>query len=63
MDDLIVLRPQGLYCPRGDFYIDPWRPVSKAVITHAMPTMRVEVMTITWPIGTAQVCSKPGWVM
>lgn len=35
MDDLIVLRPQGLYCPRGDFYIDPWRPVSKAVITHA----------------------------
>lgn len=34
-DDLIVLRPQGLYCPPGDFYIDPWRPVPRAVITHA----------------------------
>lgn len=28
-------RPQGLYCPPGDFYIDPWRPVERAVITHA----------------------------
>jgi putative mRNA 3-end processing factor len=34
-DDLIVLRPEGLYCPPGDFYIDPWRPVGRAVITHA----------------------------
>jgi putative mRNA 3-end processing factor len=34
-DDLIVLRPEGLYCPAGDFYIDPWRPVARAVITHA----------------------------
>ena len=34
-DDLIVLRPAGLYCPAGDFYIDPWRPVARAVITHA----------------------------
>ena len=33
--DLIVLRPQGMYCPAGDFYIDPWRPVDRAVITHA----------------------------
>jgi putative mRNA 3-end processing factor len=33
--DLIVQRPEGLYCPPGDFYIDPWRPVSRAVITHA----------------------------
>jgi putative mRNA 3-end processing factor len=33
--DLIVERPQGLYCPPGDFYIDPWRPVPRAVITHA----------------------------
>nr|MDH4393405.1 DNA ligase-associated DEXH box helicase [Aquabacterium sp.] len=35
MDDLITLRPAGLYCPPGDFYIDPWRPVHRAVITHA----------------------------
>ncbi len=33
--DLIVQRPEGLYCPPGDFYIDPWRPVHRAVITHA----------------------------
>jgi len=33
--DLIVLRPEGLYCPAGDFHIDPWRPVVRAVITHA----------------------------
>ncbi|MBC8056181.1 MAG: ligase-associated DNA damage response exonuclease, partial [Rhizobiales bacterium] len=34
-DDLVVLRPEGLYCPPGDFYIDPWRPVDRAVVTHA----------------------------
>lgn len=33
-EDLIVLRREGLYCPPGDFYIDPWRPVARAVITH-----------------------------
>ncbi|RYX90880.1 MAG: ligase-associated DNA damage response exonuclease [Comamonadaceae bacterium] len=35
MQDLIIQRPEGLYCPAGDFYIDPWRPVGRAVITHA----------------------------
>ncbi len=25
----------GLYCEEGDFYIDPWRRVPRAVITHA----------------------------
>ncbi|MBI2772073.1 MAG: ligase-associated DNA damage response exonuclease [Burkholderiales bacterium] len=35
MADLVVQRPEGLYCPPGDFYIDPWRPVDRAVITHA----------------------------
>jgi putative mRNA 3-end processing factor len=34
-DDLVSLRPQGLYCAAGDFYIDPWRAVHRAVITHA----------------------------
>lgn len=33
--DLIVSTPEGLYCPPGDFHIDPWRPVPRAVITHA----------------------------
>jgi putative mRNA 3-end processing factor len=34
-DDLVVETPQGLYCPPGGFYIDPWQPVPRAVITHA----------------------------
>ncbi|NLC61047.1 MAG: ligase-associated DNA damage response exonuclease [Gammaproteobacteria bacterium] len=33
-DDLVVHTPEGLYCPPGDFHIDPWRPVPRAVITH-----------------------------
>jgi putative mRNA 3-end processing factor len=32
--DLICPKPDGLYCPPGDFYIDPVRPVDRAVITH-----------------------------
>jgi putative mRNA 3-end processing factor len=35
VEDLVVQRKEGLYCPPGDFYIDPWRPVERAVITHA----------------------------
>ena len=27
----------GLYCPAGDFFIDPWNPVDRALITHAHP--------------------------
>jgi putative mRNA 3-end processing factor len=33
--DLIVTTNAGLYCPQGDFHIDPWAPVPRAVITHA----------------------------
>jgi putative mRNA 3-end processing factor len=33
--DLIVATDSGLYCPAGDFHIDPWRPVARAMITHA----------------------------
>ena len=25
----------GLFCPAGNFFIDPWNPVARAVITHA----------------------------
>ena len=32
---LIEFTDKGLYCRPGNFYIDPWRPVEKAVITHA----------------------------
>lgn len=33
--NLIISRPQGLYCVPGDFYIDPSYGVERAVITHA----------------------------
>jgi putative mRNA 3-end processing factor len=32
---MVVVRKEGMYCVPGDFYIDPWRPVDRAVITHA----------------------------
>ena len=32
---VLELKPEGLYCAAGDFYIDPWRAVERAVITHA----------------------------
>ncbi len=32
---VITFTDKGLYCPAGNFYIDPWKPVDKAVITHA----------------------------
>lgn len=33
-NELLHSTPQGLYCPPGDFYIDPVRPVERALITH-----------------------------
>jgi putative mRNA 3-end processing factor len=35
LDDFLSFDPNGLYCPYGDFYLDPKQPVTKAVITHA----------------------------
>ncbi len=32
---LIEFTDKGLFCPQGQFYIDPWKPVDRAVITHA----------------------------
>lgn len=35
MAALIEFTDKGLYCAAGDFFIDPWKPVNRAVITHA----------------------------
>ncbi|MGB4838029.1 MAG: ligase-associated DNA damage response exonuclease [Saprospiraceae bacterium] len=32
---MVRFTDKGIYCIPGDFYIDPWRRVDKAVITHA----------------------------
>ncbi len=34
MPNLISFTEKGLYCEKGNFYIDPWKPVEKAIITH-----------------------------
>ncbi len=33
--DLLQPTEHGLYCEAGDFHVDPWRPVPRAVVTHA----------------------------
>jgi putative mRNA 3-end processing factor len=35
LGDLLTLSDKGFYCASGDFYIDPWQPVPRAVVTHA----------------------------
>ena len=32
---MIVSTPKGLFCEAGNFFIDPWQPVERAVVTHA----------------------------
>ncbi|WKV12083.1 ligase-associated DNA damage response exonuclease [Marivirga harenae] len=34
MSSLLQFTNKGIYCAKGEFYIDPWRPVKKALITH-----------------------------
>ena len=50
MGDVLTFTDRGIYCPAGDFYIDPWRPVDRALITHghadhARPGMRSYLST------------------
>jgi len=33
-EETLVPTPSGLFCERGRFYVDPTRPVARAVITH-----------------------------
>lgn len=34
-DDLLKVTELGFRCEAGGFFVDPWRPVDRAVITHA----------------------------
>jgi putative mRNA 3-end processing factor len=34
MQPLWTFTERGIYCAQGDFYIDPWKPVARALITH-----------------------------
>jgi putative mRNA 3-end processing factor len=31
---VLTFTEKGIYCPDGNFFIDPWRPVDRALITH-----------------------------
>ncbi|MHA7831577.1 MAG: ligase-associated DNA damage response exonuclease [Flagellimonas sp.] len=31
---LLQFTPKGIYCEQADVYLDPWRPVDKAIISH-----------------------------
>lgn len=35
MERLLEFTEQGLYCRQGDFYVDPRRPVPRAIVSHA----------------------------
>jgi putative mRNA 3-end processing factor len=50
---LIELRSAGIYCADGDFYIDPWRPVGRAVITHGHSDH-------ARPGSASYLCAAPG---
>lgn len=32
--DLLTFTEKGIYCPPADVFIDPWKPVNRALITH-----------------------------
>lgn len=34
MSDILEMRPEGIFCPAGGFFVDPMRRVARAVITH-----------------------------
>lgn len=34
MSTVLTFTDRGIYCPGGDFHIDPWHPVDHALITH-----------------------------
>ena len=34
MGDVLLFTDRGIFCPAGDFFIDPWRPVDRALVTH-----------------------------
>jgi putative mRNA 3-end processing factor len=50
---VIVERPAGLFCEAGGFYVDPWGPVERAVVTHAHSDHAS-------PGSASYLCAAPG---
>ena len=51
---LLELTPQGLYCPAAAAWIDPWRPVPRALITHAHADHARPGCGEYWAIGASE---------
>ena len=63
VSDLLTFTDRGIYCAAGDFYIDPWRPVARALVTHghadhARPGMGAYLATETAAPSSA-IASAP----
>ena len=52
-DGLIRSSPEGLYCPAAAAWIDPWRPVPRALITHAHADHARPGCGEYWAIGSS----------
>ncbi len=50
---MILSTPRGLYCEAGQFHIDPWQPVERAVLTHAHSDHAS-------PGSASYLCAAPG---
>jgi putative mRNA 3-end processing factor len=53
-DGLITLTPEGLHCPAAGVWIDPWRPVPRALITHAHADHARPGCGTYWAIGCSE---------
>ncbi|MFN7229820.1 MAG: ligase-associated DNA damage response exonuclease [Synechococcaceae cyanobacterium] len=51
---LLQLTPQGLHCPAAGAWIDPWRPVPRALITHAHADHARPGCGEYWAIGASE---------
>lgn len=49
---MLRVTESGLYCDAGDFFVDPWRPVPRAVVTHAHSDH------LTWGCGSYLVAER-----
>jgi putative mRNA 3-end processing factor len=50
---MITSTPKGLYCEAGNFFIDPWQPVERALVTHAHSDH-------ARPGSASYLCAAPG---
>jgi putative mRNA 3-end processing factor len=53
-DGLLRLTRQGLYCPAAEAWIDPWRPVPRALITHAHADHARPGCGEYWAVGASE---------